>query len=207
MHEWDRQPGETAKQHRAFLQYRDLGPDRSIAAAVAKLPGRTKAGTKSARPWERWSAKFNWIERAQAWDRHEEKIRDAARERTIQSEERKWALRRAEVPIYEYKAATVLLTTAVNQVERKGTLTNVSAVIETASRLMRRACKMPTEIEEQPPDNFRDLFFESSGEIAASMPTTAVPEMPADVGQKPRINTGRAEAGKDESPRQPAKPK
>lgn len=202
---WDQQNGESAKAYRAFLKYRDLDADRSVAKAYAayRQNPRIKAADGT---WQNWSAKYNWPARAQAWDQHHAKVREAAREEATRAEERKWARRRIELLELEYGSAALLLKVAAEKLERQKTLTNVSTAIEIASKLMRRACKLPVEVEENPPDNFRDLFFESSGEIAASTPATAVPEMPADVMRKPRINTAKAEPGRDGAPQQPPKP-
>lgn len=59
---WDRQPGETHKAYRAFEAYRALGADRTAQKAAKALGKNSVTG---------WSAKWGWLERAEAWDRHE----------------------------------------------------------------------------------------------------------------------------------------
>jgi hypothetical protein len=61
---WLRLPEETAKSYAAFMAYLGLGPRRSIARAM-ELVG---AGPGSVRQWERWSSKYNWVARAEAYD-------------------------------------------------------------------------------------------------------------------------------------------
>lgn len=81
---WEKQPGETAKAYQAFCVYRDLGAGRSLSIAYERTgKGRSKTGersgkTEAPRLWERWSSKYQWVERSQAYDRHIEQIRLAA---------------------------------------------------------------------------------------------------------------------------------
>lgn len=58
---WDRQKGETKKAFEAFTVYRDLGTTRSLAKVANKLD-------KSKTIIGRWSSKWNWVERTNAWD-------------------------------------------------------------------------------------------------------------------------------------------
>lgn len=58
---WTRQEGESTTNYEAFCAYRDMGNERSLAKVGEKLG-------KSTALMERWSAKFNWVERAAAWD-------------------------------------------------------------------------------------------------------------------------------------------
>lgn len=67
---WERQPGESAKAFHAFTLYRDLGHERSVSK-VAQIyrPGRNLRSLMS-----RWSTKFNWVKRAEAYDDHMDKL-------------------------------------------------------------------------------------------------------------------------------------
>lgn len=58
---WDRQPGESSPAYDAFLVYRDLGNARSCAAVGRKLG-------KSTTLMDRWSGRWSWVERTEAWD-------------------------------------------------------------------------------------------------------------------------------------------
>ena len=64
---WGRLPDESAKAYEAFCAYRDLGPSRSIPKA-GEIVGKGK-GTL-----EPWSSKYNWPERAAAWDAEQDRI-------------------------------------------------------------------------------------------------------------------------------------
>lgn len=61
MQEWLRQPGESGKAYEAFCVYRDLGAGRSVQKVVEKL-------SKSRALISRWSTRYKWQERADAWD-------------------------------------------------------------------------------------------------------------------------------------------
>ncbi len=78
MKAWEAKKGESIKAYRAFCVYRDLGPDRSIAKALQISDG---AGTAKERRWEGWSARFDWVARARAYDLHQEHEQRKANER------------------------------------------------------------------------------------------------------------------------------
>lgn len=58
---WERQDGESSQAYQAFLIYRDLGPGRTFAAVAEK----SKKCDSLIRKWKR---RWNWRERADAWD-------------------------------------------------------------------------------------------------------------------------------------------
>lgn len=75
---WERQPDETDKAFEAFCLYRDLGPERS-QPKVVELYGKSKHTV------EKWSIKFNWKQRTEAWDNEQDRIaREAAQREKIQ---------------------------------------------------------------------------------------------------------------------------
>jgi hypothetical protein len=78
-----RLPGESARDHRAFCIYRDLGPRRSLQKAWreyctsvrpvrSKLRGRPRRSsdviTKCPGAWTSLCAKYHWVQRAEAYD-------------------------------------------------------------------------------------------------------------------------------------------
>ncbi|PFP29391.1 hypothetical protein COJ96_10835 [Bacillus sp. AFS073361] len=58
---YERREGESVKAFEAFKVYRDMGMDRSLAKVGEKLG-------KSTTLMERWSSKYEWVERSQAYD-------------------------------------------------------------------------------------------------------------------------------------------
>lgn len=68
---WDRQLRESKEAFAAFALYRDLGDHRSVAAVSTQL-GR------SAKLTRRWSVRWKWVERAIAWDREVDRIKQGA---------------------------------------------------------------------------------------------------------------------------------
>lgn len=65
---WERQDTDTAASFEAFQIYRDLGPTRSLTKVVQQL-------NKSKTLLGRWSGKFNWVERAEAYDQYMDQMR------------------------------------------------------------------------------------------------------------------------------------
>jgi len=63
---WERQHGESAKAFGAFSAYRDTpARDRSIPRCVAAYyEGESKAKVQL---WQRWSSRWSWVKRADAW--------------------------------------------------------------------------------------------------------------------------------------------
>ena len=57
---WERQPDETEKAFAAFVEYRDMGADRSHAKVAQKL-GKTKGLI------DRWGRTHGWAVRIEAW--------------------------------------------------------------------------------------------------------------------------------------------
>lgn len=60
---WEKQDNESPQSFEAFSTYRNMGPERSLSK-LAKEIG------KSAGLMARWSAKYDWQKRIEAWDRH-----------------------------------------------------------------------------------------------------------------------------------------
>ena len=76
---WDQQPGESSKAYQAFRLYRDFGPMRSMNAVwdVERARKQQHAGS-TPQTWKRWSSRFSWVERAQAFDHHKERLEQEA---------------------------------------------------------------------------------------------------------------------------------
>ncbi len=78
---WERLPGESIKAYRCFCIYRDLGVDRSINKVQKAL--RDEGKKYSLTLLLRWSKRFNWVSRAEAYDEYLERLRRLERERLI----------------------------------------------------------------------------------------------------------------------------
>jgi hypothetical protein len=90
-HPWDRRPKESVAAYRAFLVYRDQGLDRSLTAVKAVYAQRPTKESGARRPdLERWSSRYQWVERCRAWDNHVQ----AEKDKVALAEARKWELRR-----------------------------------------------------------------------------------------------------------------
>lgn len=75
---WERQPDETAPAFYAFRNYRDLPPNgRSLAKAVRLMyPDLDKRGYNAKlRQFQKWSANYSWLKRAEAWDDEQDRVR------------------------------------------------------------------------------------------------------------------------------------
>ena len=76
---WKRRKGEGSKAYEAFLRYRDMGPGRSVRKAVG-VQGVPKDGRRSyTHWWHKWSRRWHWRERAQAWDDHLHELAESER--------------------------------------------------------------------------------------------------------------------------------
>ena len=64
---WDRMDRETSRAFATFLVYRDLGGDRTIQKAADSVQ-------KSGAVLRRWAVRFNWRNRALAFDEHNDMI-------------------------------------------------------------------------------------------------------------------------------------
>ncbi|WP_372407454.1 hypothetical protein [Streptomyces luteireticuli] len=69
---WERQTGESAAAWEAFACYRDLGLSRSISKVAANL-------NKARSVLERWSTSHQWVLRAEAYDREQDRLWRAER--------------------------------------------------------------------------------------------------------------------------------
>lgn len=82
---WEQQRKEPANAYAAFKAYHQLGPERSLAK-VRRLIGEGSVegvSPKSQRWIETWSPRWDWVERARAWDGHLEAIRQRAIEASV----------------------------------------------------------------------------------------------------------------------------
>jgi len=70
---WQRLPRESAKAFAAFRAYRDTpAKDRSVVKCCTAYYGN--ASLAKVRQWKTWSAGFQWVERAPAWDGEQDRV-------------------------------------------------------------------------------------------------------------------------------------
>ena len=68
-HPWDKLPSESTRWYSRFIKFRDLGSDRTIYKAYCFITkSQKKPGYGAPGAWKEAAEKFNWNERAQAWD-------------------------------------------------------------------------------------------------------------------------------------------
>lgn len=83
---WERLPDESAPAWAAFVEYRELGPERSTEAVARKV----------AKSWQlirRWCARHDWVARTAAYDSWLAELRQQEAEKAIREEQRRWAER------------------------------------------------------------------------------------------------------------------
>ena len=116
---WERLPDESPRANEAFRQYRDLGPQRTLAAM-------SHAG--STRVVRRWHHEHRWAERAQAWDIEAHRLDDAKRLEAIR-----------EMDDTHQRAARVLITAGLRALQDQPKLTphQAARMIDLGTRLQR----------------------------------------------------------------------
>ncbi|MGN0489348.1 MAG: hypothetical protein ACI4HO_08815 [Ruminococcus sp.] len=116
---WERQPGETVGDYKKFCVYRDMGAgsaDITERRSLQKAADVIKCRKKRLEPL---SKEFRWVERAEAYDVHLEKIQRQKHEAEIEKMKeghaklaqelvKKAALRLLTIPEDEIKAADVV---------------------------------------------------------------------------------------------------
>jgi hypothetical protein len=92
---WERQPKESARAYEAFVAYRDMGPGRAVRAVARELG-------KSVTLIGRWSSAHHWVERAEAWDAEQDRVRLEEAQRQARLRAEKWETRRTAHAEREY---------------------------------------------------------------------------------------------------------
>ena len=175
MKPWEQLPGESSQAYRAARVYFEMGPERSLSGVARALRGGPKedrSGTgKVSGTMRSWSAKYRWVERAQAYDQNLDAVGDRAREQERASQAAVLEQRRAQVAETEWKLsqalwlrigqmlqhhpAQVTTQTTVSEDGRTTTIVHhhpnpnwrprdVAALARAASDLQRLAAGMPT---------------------------------------------------------------
>src|SRR5258707_856195 len=69
MKPWEQQPTESGQAYKAFCVYRDLGLERQIKLAYRTATKRPASEQVSGR-WNQWAKRYEWDQRARAYDAH-----------------------------------------------------------------------------------------------------------------------------------------
>lgn len=121
---WERLPDEGSKAFEAFAIYRDMGLKERSIAKVSKQLGKSKA------LMDRWSSRYQWVERAAAWDKEQDRV---AREAQLE-DIKKMRKRHADLATAMLaKAAKALLRIPDDEIKAG----DLSRMVETATKLER----------------------------------------------------------------------
>jgi hypothetical protein len=108
---WDRLESESSKAYAAFLAFRDIGPGRSLSEAYRVHSNRPDA-RKPSGTFTTWCKRFNWPERADAWDRQLALAHAAGAESAANQAGADWEARRYQAAERAYAAGMDLLEKA-----------------------------------------------------------------------------------------------
>ena len=102
MRAWEPQDGELrggGKAWRAFCAFRDLGPERTLRQAAAVFYGCPDGEPKPHQydQMKRWSARFDWQERARSLDARDEMVRRLALEDYLRKQAEDYTAREARI--------------------------------------------------------------------------------------------------------------
>ena len=135
---------ESSKAFAAFSLYLSLGPQRSLAAVGQKL-GKSKVVI------ERWSTKFDWVSRVQAYAAHMAVVEREATEAIATANAAEWGKRQQELRQEEWEIHAECIRAGKEALKRfyergKGaTLGDIARILELASKLGRMASGLATD--------------------------------------------------------------
>lgn len=156
---------ETIRAHRAFLDYLEMGPGRSLRILFAEyrqhLDNETateEPPTKRFRTLARWSTRWQWQARLAAWQDIVRKEREAKwKRRATEQREWEWSASRQLIERFEQMMRFPLHEQTVSKVDEEGkpiitivkpvkwTQRDTVAVAKVAAELARLAAAMETE--------------------------------------------------------------
>jgi hypothetical protein len=134
---WERQYGESSKAFACFAAYRDMGWQRSLKAVAEQM-------NKNPSLVARWSRRWHWVERAQAWD---DEMDRQARHEAIELYRDTMRQHHQVGGLMLRVAAMRLVGDEVNGVQRidpnKLTATEIARIVDVATRVQARAVTQP----------------------------------------------------------------
>lgn len=141
---FEQQALESSKAFAAFSLYLSLGPQRSLAAVGKKLG---KSGTVI----ERWSSKFHWPARVQAYTAHMAVVEREASEAVTRARSAEWGKRQQELREEEWEIHAECIRAGKEALKRfyergkAATLGDIARMLELASKLGRLASGLATD--------------------------------------------------------------
>lgn len=145
---WEKRADESAKAFHAFALYRDLGPHRSlskVARALVESGSAYKTTDAAETMLSRWSPKYRWVDRAEAYDMEVDARMREAREATMEVATRRHA-----------QAGVVLQGLAMRRVRGEADVpplspaeldaSDVASMLRTGVQIERQAHGLPTEV-------------------------------------------------------------
>lgn len=141
---FEQQPKESAKAFEAFALYLSMGAERSVRAVGERLG-------KSEGLMERWAAKYGWRDRVSEHAAHLAVVEREATEALARGKAAEWLKRKQailETDWSVHEECILAARTALARFHAKGngaTLGDIARMFETASKLGRLACGLPTE--------------------------------------------------------------
>jgi len=147
---WDKRESETAKAYAAFRIFRDLDPGkRSIRAACAVGAGVVNPSPSRVKSWQQWHKRYDWAERAQAWDAHLDEIRQESAEDAIEQMQRDHIEAAQQLRHFAMISLRRLIERAEADPGYALPPVTVGRLLREATTLERVSCGMPTAIERQ----------------------------------------------------------
>lgn len=131
---WERLKGESSKAYAHFCLYRDMGKERSLR----KLAADTTC-TSQLRQLQRWSARWRWVDRAQAYDDEiYRELRAKNEKQIVEAADRQARLGR----VLQSKSVEKMANLDGNTL----TVTQATMLAKIGAELEARALGMPTQI-------------------------------------------------------------
>ena len=179
-----------------FTDYRLMEKPRSLLECVNRWRddiGRKRTNRRSG-TWRRASEKWNWEQRAEAWDKHQRQLKEAKWEqRRDEQEEREWEVAQKLLQRFDKMLAWPLYEVEnVQERDSKGRVTSIQIIkpvnwrhgdavrfAEAASKQARLAAGMETERIEQG----GEVVWRIVRNGISSTPEATPPETEADSGE------------------------
>jgi len=105
---WSRRDDESSRAYFCFLQYLNAGAERSVRATFRQVSGKPGA-TQAPGSWNTWVERYEWLDRAAAYDSHQQQLADDDRRKLARADEKKWQERRRALREEEFEVSRELV--------------------------------------------------------------------------------------------------